>query len=261
MRKEQDCTIFIEEPEMHLHPKWQRFFIDTIVQYFPKHQFFFTSHSNIFLGDKRVNTYRVWQDAQDKKTAIEHNNQYQTEILDELGYKSSDLLNANYVLWVEGISDKIYLKQFIKAYNTELVEGVHYSIMFYGGCDNLVNHTSTDNDDNKINILSINPNCGFVMDSDFKNIKETLEINKKEKYKFKQACKKNNRQLFCWITKVREIENLVPVEIWKEASISYAKKFNNNAHKSIQSIDVEMPNDAKFDDRTNKNTIVHIELV
>ena len=43
------------------------------------------------------------------------------------------ILQANCVVWVEGPSDRIYLKHWIEAVTSELIEGLHYSIMFYGG--------------------------------------------------------------------------------------------------------------------------------
>lgn len=277
LRKNKEWAIFIEEPEAHLHPKWQRFFIDTIKKYFPRHQFFFTTHSNIFLSDASISLYRIWQNEENKKTSIQYVDTGHASLLDELGYKASDLLNANYVLWVEGISDKFYFKQFITAYDPTIVEGVHYSIMFYGGCENLLKHVSvSDKDSDKAAILSINPNCGFFLDSDFKE-KGTLKNNKKEKYNFQQTCKE--KQKFCWITEVREIENLIPEDEWKRAAIAYTHGFSNyrSANLTIDNVEFipeneKIPIDPKYHDRTkdkkggtlvtinaSKNMIVQID--
>lgn len=265
LRKNEEWAIFIEEPEAHLHPKWQRFFLDTVKKYFANHQFFFTTHSNVFLSDENVAIYRVWQDNQDKKTAIEYIDTNHSNILEELGYKASDLLNANYILWVEGISDKIYLKAFIKAYDDTLEEGRDYSIMFYGGCSQL-EHISLNDSSNadKINILSINPNCGFIVDSDLEE-KEILSVNAKEKDIFQNQCKESDK--FCWVTSTREIENLISENNWSKAAIQYAKSLPNNHHYKDNEIDVEfIPDNAnqiinhKFHDRTHKKKGTLVKL-
>lgn len=265
LRKNEEWGIFIEEPEAHLHPKWQRFFLDTIKQYFANHQFFLTTHSNVFLNNENVSVYSVRQDNQDKKTAIEYIDTNHNNLLEELGYKASDLLYANYILWVEGISDKIYLKAFIKAYDDTLEEGKDYSIMFYGGCSQLehLSFNYTQNFD-KINIIAINPNCGFIIDSDLEE-GQTLNINAKEKDLFRQQCIQN--QKFCWITSGREIENLIPETIWGKAAIQYAKNLPNNDKYQDNEITVTFIGDSsidninsKYHDRTNKKKGTWVQL-
>ncbi len=60
-------------------------------------------------------------------------------VFDDLGYRSSDLLQANCVIWVEGPSDRIDPNAWIKAAaaeiyeDLELEEGIDYQVMFYGG--------------------------------------------------------------------------------------------------------------------------------
>lgn len=258
LRKEEEWAIFIEEPEAHLHPKWQRFFISTIKEYFPKHQFFITSHSNVFLNTEDVSVYRVTQDSTDGKTAIEYIDTQHTELLDDLGYKASDLLSANYIIWVEGASDKIYIKQFISAYDDTLIEGIHYSIMFYGGCSNLVKHINISStlDTDKVNILALNPKCGFIVDSDLESadIDLAVDTDGKDKLAFQQKC--TNEGHFCWITKTREIENLIPVAIWKEAAVQYAytkdNRYDSSMTNSSKVIFDSTVKDINFNDRTGK---------
>ena len=42
-------------------------------------------------------------------------------------------MQANSVIWVEGPTDRIYLNHWIQPVDPALKEGLHYSIMFYGG--------------------------------------------------------------------------------------------------------------------------------
>ena len=55
------------------------------------------------------------------------------EHLRSLGYRASDLLQANAIVWVEGPSDRIYLLHWLREVAPDLVEGVDFSIAFYGG--------------------------------------------------------------------------------------------------------------------------------
>lgn len=252
LRRDKACAIFIEEPETHLHPRWQRFFLETILEYFPKHQFFFTTHSNVLMNWHSSNIYYVKQDSDSDKTLVQRIDTQHSEILEDLGYQASDLLNANYIVWVEGVSDKIYLKQFIKACDPSLTEGLHYTIMMYGGCAQL-NHFAIEKADSyKIRIDTISRNFGFCIDSD--NSKGKGFSLNKEKTKFQQACKEASK--FCWVTKARESENLIPLEHWKTAAIAYAKAIPNHAQETIILDDVTYSEDAIYGDRMKTNVTV-----
>lgn len=245
LRKNERYAIFIEEPEAHLHPTWQRFFMDTIYKHFGKHQFFLTTHSNVFLNYENNNIYHVKQNATLDKSIIRHLDKQKSEILEDLGYKASDVLNANYILWVEGISDVIYLKQFIKAYDDTLVEGVHYTIMMYGGCSHLTHFVVEGADEHKIKINAINSYFGFCIDSDRKVDKGFLpEIAKQN---FVTACKLAEK--FCWMTDVREIENLIPPDTWKAAAIQYAKHISQCKDTILDDKAVQYSYDWNYGDR------------
>lgn len=233
LRKDEEWAIFIEEPEAHLHPTWQRFFLKTIDTYFSKHQFFFSTHSNVFINHGEVSSYHVFQDETDGLTAIRYIDKDSSGVLETLGYKASDLLYANYIVWVEGPSDKVYVKAFIEAFDKTLIEGEHYSIMFYGGCTQLLGHISIDNEalDEGVRILFINPKCGFILDSDLKAAGHTLS---RERVLFQNDCEAKG--LYCWITGGREMENLIPGEVWEAAAIRYAKGLRNNGNLSVSGV-------------------------
>jgi hypothetical protein len=51
----------------------------------------------------------------------------------ELGYRPSDIVQANCIIWVEGPSDAIYFHRWISRADKSLKIGLHYSVMWYGG--------------------------------------------------------------------------------------------------------------------------------
>lgn len=52
----------------------------------------------------------------------------------ELGYRPSDLLQTSCVFWVEGPSDRLYLRRWPALVDYQLEEHVHYSIYTAAGC-------------------------------------------------------------------------------------------------------------------------------
>ncbi len=125
----------------------------------------------------------------------------------DLGYRASDLVQSNCIIWVEGPSDRIYLKWWIKSLDTTLVEGIHYSIMFYGG--RLLSHlTANDPEvDEFISLRRLNQNISIVIDSDKKSKQSEInETKKRVQAEFERGLG------MAWITNGREIENYLDRE-------------------------------------------------
>lgn len=205
----ENSIVCIEEPEIHLHPELQRKFINFLGK--TKNVYFITTHSNVFL-DSRYNTsiYHVQNDGV-KSTIFNANQTTKTfTILNDLGYQSSDILQSNGVIWVEGPSDRTLLLKWISLLDNTLIEGLHFSIMFYGG--RLLSHLSFENEkiiQELIPLLKLNRNAFVIMDRDgFSNNTKISET----KTRIKNELGDRNS----WITKGREIENYLTEKTLKK---------------------------------------------
>jgi len=145
-----------------------------------------------------------------------------SSVCEDLGYHPSDLLQTNCVIWVEGPSDRIYLNWWIAHSDPNLIEGIQYSIMFYGG--RLASHLSGDDPssfvEQFISLRRLNRRGVILIDSD--KPKKGTPLNETKR---RLRDEFNSGPGHAWITEGREIENyLDPVLL---------KKFILQAHPSM----------------------------
>ena len=206
-----------EELENNLHPAMQRKLFEYIYEFAEMHdvQVFITTHShvaiNAFYDKDDAGIFHVYK--QDGRAFVKRIESYldKTRILDDLDVKASDLLQSNGIIWVEGPSDRVYIKHWLDLYFPDrFVEGVHYQFLYYSG--RLLSQYSAEEVTELISVIKTNRNAVIVMDSDKRNRNARLNDTKK-----RIIAEFDALGMMSWVTKGKEIENYIPKTAIEEA--------------------------------------------
>ncbi|WP_336128778.1 AAA family ATPase [Mesoflavibacter sp. CH_XMU1422-2] len=233
--------IFIDEPELNLHPGMQRLFLQQILTN-PEIKkkdlkFFITTHSNHFLdltipkNDVSIYSFSkiIGNKAKEHKFLIRNVKPKDSQLLMELGVNNSSVFMANCSIWIEGITDRLYISSFLKAYLKSLKkpllfkEDVDYSFFEYAG-SNLSHYlfsdeteaTNSNDIENQISAFALSNRIFLLADKDGEN--------KRKKHNHLRSIAKKYDNMEYQTTKVLEIENLISFKILKKILIDILKQ-------------------------------------
>ncbi|SDK79227.1 Predicted ATP-dependent endonuclease of the OLD family, contains P-loop ATPase and TOPRIM domains [Salinimicrobium catena] len=167
--------IVIDEPELHLHPRWQNVLLELFIELatITKNQFIVSTHSPTFINDKSLNhIFRIYKD--------ENNISRQVTLKDNHTFKLRDILHivnstnneklffADVVILVEGITDRLVFQKILKDKLENLGVTKIIEIIEIKGKHNIQNFR------NFLDMVNV-PNF-FISDLDFINEVGTKEI-------------------------------------------------------------------------------------
>ncbi|WP_304334959.1 ATP-binding protein [Conchiformibius steedae] len=250
------CSFFIEEPELHMHPGMLRQLMNFYLNE-TKHYYFFTTHSNHLLDmadesnevmiqkfvKKSPDQFHIYRCGRDR------------DLLQSLGVRPSSVYLANCTIWVEGITDRLYLAKYLEKYLRELEQSdaetyrryrrfmpnYHYAFVEYSG-GNIVHwyfgeKFVSQNEEKGMNAKAVVSDMLLIADGDNLGKAERVEG-------WTQELTEQN----VYILPCKEIENTLPYDV----IISVAKAlFNRKRQETQQGFDIEKLDNIDCDDRDN----------
>jgi len=138
-------AFFIEEPELHMHAGMVRQLMNFYLNE-TNHYYFFTTHSNHLLdmadeSDQVMIQKFVKQPKVDNPSKFDfkiHRCDRDRDLLASLGVRPSSIYLANCTIWVEGITDRLYITKYMQKYldvlkqeETLVVEGKPNNLDLY----------------------------------------------------------------------------------------------------------------------------------
>lgn len=237
-------AFFIDEAEQHLHPGMQRTLISAFTKH-PQHMFFITTHSNHFVDIAQeldcVSLNRVYQQIEDgMEVSYVDSLSEKSEMLADLGVRASSVLLANCSIWVEGITDKLYISAFMSKYIDELTdnkraeklrnykENLHYIFTEYQGSN--ITHWDFSNTNqtgkNQTKAKSLTSNILLIADRDIEGKADRV------------ANLENNLLENFLLLDFKEIENHIPAIIVEKTADIRWKTFNKKGDAEFEILDL-----------------------
>lgn len=252
IKKDEAHAFFIEEPELHMHAGMVRQLMNFYLNE-TRHYYFFTTHSNHLLDMVDESDQVMIQKF--VKQPKENTNEFEFKIyrcdrdrdlLASLGVRPSSVYLANCTIWVEGITDRLYITKYMEKYLAELeasdvelykkyrrfMPNYHYTFVEYAG-SNLVHWCFSDDytdrlEDRGLSAKAVASEMLLIADGDIQGKADRVQVLKSE-------LKKDNYL----ILECKETENTLP----KDSIVRVAtQRFNRMRSKTKDSYDISLIN-------------------
>lgn len=272
----ENSIIFWDEPENSMHTTRRIKICDLMLK--NSRRFVLATHQTEFcpMNNKESKVYKLSSQFKVGWKSVKCN-LYQTEnlndcfgILKSLGMEPSKVLfTSNCILWLEGPSDAIYwrfwIKKYLQEHKIELLEGFDYTFLFYGGSGlnalELETHLPNVDEEKKIdsfvNVMNVTPSSIFFYDTDLAPKKASIigesedTLDKEDQMtgllkprvqkiigKVKDIQRLSN-ECFSLPTYGREIENYISSkDIRKTLKSFYSASKGSNEEKLLDTIEV-----------------------
>lgn len=226
IKKDETHAFFIEEPELHMHAGMVRQLMNFYLNE-TNHYYFFTTHSNHLLdmadeSDQVIIQKFVKQPKENPKDGFDfkiYRCDRDRDLLASLGVKPSSVYLANCTIWVEGITDRLYITKYMEKYLVELknsdeelykkyrrfMPNYHYTFVEYAG-SNLVHWDFSDEftdhlNDQGMNALLTTSSILLIADGDIQGKGNRVE----------QLTESLGKQFY--LLPCKETENTLPANI------------------------------------------------
>jgi len=250
IKKDETHAFFIEEPELHMHAGMVRQLMNFYLNE-TNHYYFFTTHSNHLLdmadeSDQVIIQKFVKEPKENDQVGFDFKIKRcdrDRNLLASLGVKPSSVYLANCTIWVEGITDRLYITKYMEKYlarlkdsNPELYKryrrfmpNYHYTFVEYAG-SNLVHWDFSDEftdhlSDQGMNALLTTSSVLLIADGDIQGKGNRVE----------QLTESLAEQFY--LLPCKETENTLPANI-----IHYACNIKFSGLEFALSNDVELLN-------------------
>lgn len=262
-KKDEIYSFFIEEPELHMHAGMVRQLMNFYLNE-TNHYYFFTTHSNHLL-DMADESDQVIIQKFVKQPKFEDPKEFEFKIyrcdrdrdlLASLGVKPSSVYLANCTIWVEGITDRLYVTKYMEKYLSELensdleqykkyrrfMPNYHYTFVEYAG-SNLTHWSFSDDyadhlEDKGLSAKAVASEMLLIADGDIQGKADRVRILKSEL----------NKENY-YILECKETENTLP----KASIVRVAKvRFPRMKPETKKSYDISL-----IDDITDENYFDH----
>lgn len=226
IKKDETHAFFIEEPELHMHAGMVRQLMNFYLNE-TNHYYFFTTHSNHLLdmadeSDQVIIQKFVKQPKENPRDGFDfkiYRCDRDRDLLASLGVKPSSVYLANCTIWVEGITDRLYITKYMEKYLVELknsdeelykkyrrfMPNYHYTFVEYAG-SNLVHWDFSDEftdhlNDQGMNALLTTSSVLLIADGDIQGKGNRVE----------QLTESLGKQFY--LLPCKETENTLPANI------------------------------------------------